>query len=82
MFGNISTNPKNKIMINNVDEAVPLCSIEFEGTKGNGDWYTSEVVPKVKTNVAGVSGIYYGIKKVVVKIILIMLVMVILVVFS
>lgn len=63
MVGNISTNPKNKIMINNVDEAVPLCSIEFEGTKGNGDWYTSEVVPKVKTNVAGVSGIYYGIKK-------------------
>lgn len=63
MVGNISTNPKNKIMINNVDDAVPLCSIEFEGTKGNGDWYTSEVVPKVKTNVAGVSGVYYGIKK-------------------
>ena len=61
--GNISVNPKNKISVNNVDNTQPSCSIEFEGKEGEHGWRTEEVIPKMTTSQAGISGLYFGLSK-------------------
>lgn len=61
--GNISKYPKNKISVNNIDTTRPDCSINFDGTKGESDWYISEVIPRVTTTTAGISGLYFGLAK-------------------
>ena len=63
MVGNISANPKNKISVNNVDSTSPTCTISFTGTKGENDWYITEVTPSIETSEAGSSGLYYGLTK-------------------
>ena len=61
--GNISKYPKNKISVNNIDTTRPDCSINFDGTKGESNWYISEVIPRVTTTTAGISGLYFGLAK-------------------
>lgn len=63
MVGNISAYPKNKISVNNVDSTQPSCEFENIGTLGLLNWYTTEVTPKMRTSVAGISGLYFGISK-------------------
>ena len=64
MVGNISVNPKNKISVNNVDTSTPSCDYENIGTMGQGNWYITDVIPRMRTSTAGISGLYFGISKI------------------
>ena len=66
--GNKSEEPKATISINNVDETVPNCKIEFlvnnlDKADGKNGWYVSDASPKATVSVAGLSGIYSGFVK-------------------
>ena len=64
VVGNISVNPKNKISVNNVDTSTPSCDYENIGTMGQGNWYITDVIPRMRTSTAGISGLYFGISKI------------------
>ena len=64
MVGNISVQPKNKISVNNVDTSTPSCNFDNIGTMGQGNWYITDVIPRMRTSVAGNSGLYFGISKI------------------
>ena len=63
MVGNISVQPKNKISVNNVDTSTPSCNFDNIGTMGQNNWYVTDVTPRMRTSVAGNSGLYFGISK-------------------
>ncbi len=61
--GNISSEPKLSIEINNIDTVEPECKVNFHGTKGRGHWFKQfPVTPGGETTIpAGVSGINVGV---------------------
>ncbi len=61
--GNVSSEPKLSLEINNIDTVAPECKVNFHGTKGRGYWYKQfPVTPGGETTIpAGVSGINVGV---------------------
>ncbi len=59
--GNISKEYKIELNVNNVDNLVPGCEINFEGTRGINGWYISDVTPyTINVPYAGSSGVSMG----------------------
>ena len=50
----------SSLVVNNIDKTTPSCEINYIGTKGDNDWYVTEVTPNLKTSPAGESGMFYG----------------------
>lgn len=55
----INTVASSTYTVSGIDSSKVSCDIVATGTKGNNDWYTSNVDLKMETNAAGVSGLKY-----------------------